>query len=168
MQPLLILLPGTKNRKIHVFCIQRTILMKLSNLLALVQLTLITACATSPTPVTEALPTPQERVYYRDADEVPTATAVFVRDSGVLAMWINLHLLINGVKAASIAEGEKVALRLPVGEYVFGVYNTNIYGADVQSTIDQKLDAGQTYLYRVFVSDLIGPKIEIVIEKSVE
>ena len=142
--------------------------MKISTLLALVPLALITACATSPTPVTEAVPTPQERVYFQDVVEVPTATAVFVSDSVVLPMLADLHLLINGVKAASIAAGEKVALRLPAGEYVFGVYNTKIYGADVQDTIDQKLDAGQTYLYRVFVSDFIGPRIERVFEISVE
>jgi hypothetical protein len=119
-------------------------------------------------PVTEALQVPQERIYFQDVVGVPTATAIFVRDSGILAMWVDLHLLINGVKAASIAQSEMVALKLPAGEYVFGVYNTNIYGGDVQDKIDQKLDAGQTYLYRLFWSDRIGPQIERVIGEPVE
>jgi hypothetical protein len=142
--------------------------MKISNLLVLVPLLLITACATAPTPITDADPTPLERVYFQDAVDVPTATAIFVSDLVLLPMLADLHLLINGAKAASIAPSEKVSLKLPAGAYVFSVYNTRIFGADVQDRLEQKLDAGRTYLYRVYVSDRAGPRIQRVIEESGE
>jgi len=119
-------------------------------------------------PIEEAQQTPQERIYFRDADGVPTATAVFVRDSGAYAALLNLHLSINGAKAASIAPSEKVTVRLPAGEYVFGVYPTNIYGSDIQHTTDQKLDAGRTYFFRLSLEDRVGAKIQRVIKYSVE
>ena len=79
------------------------------------------------------------------------ATAVFVRDTGFAASGVYQHLTINEERGAAIDVGEKVTLRLPAGEYVFGITPTDPFGTHATYAIDQKLEAGRIYYYRILV-----------------
>ena len=142
--------------------------MKLSMFLLLPALALA-ACATVPTPMSEALPTPSERIYFRVTEGRPTATVVFIRDRGFAGSGVYQHLLINEEKAASIDVGEKVTLQLLSGEYVFSVMPTDPFGGHAEFGIDQRLEAGRTYAYRILTDGTsFSTRIQRIIGKSVE
>lgn len=140
------------------------------NMRRIVSITLLlTGCATTPTPLSQALPTPEDRIYYRATDGKPTATVVFVRDSGFAASGVYQHLTINEEPGAAIDVGEKATLRLPAGEYVFAVTPTDPFGTFAPYAIDLRLEAGKTYFYRILTDgNNMDTRIQRVLGKSVE
>jgi hypothetical protein len=112
----------------------------------------VTACATTPTSLKETTQVPSERIFYQQqASPEGMSKAIFVRDRGYLMGGAYLHLFINGSKAASIETGERLELLLNPGEYVFGVKPTDYFGAYTLYSIDQVLQAGKTYYYRLLI-----------------
>lgn len=118
-------------------------------LLYVLPLLALTACATTPTPISEAKPTPGERIYFQSVENQPAATAIFIRDRGLAGSGVYQHLSVNGKKAASIDVGEKATLRLAAGEYVFGIMPTDPFGTHAEFSIDQRLDHDRVYTYRI-------------------
>lgn len=128
---------------------------------------LAAACATSPVPIADASPTPAERIYYAAQEGKEFATAVFVRDTGFVGAGVYQHLTINDERAASIDVGEKATLRLSPGEYVLAVKPTDMFGASAPFAIDQKLEAGKTYYYRILTDgNTMSTRIQRMIGKS--
>lgn len=109
----------------------------------------LTACATTPTPLTEAKATPSDRIYIQPFVGQPAATAIFIRDKGFAGSGVYQHLSVNGKKAASIDVGEKATLKLAVGEYVFGIMPTDPFGTHAEFAIDQRLERDRVYTYRI-------------------
>lgn len=129
----------------------------------------LAGCATTPTPLSQALPTPEDRIYYRAPEGKPTATVVFIRDGGFVASGVYQHLTINEERAAAIDVGEKATLRLPAGEYVFAVTPTDPFGTWAPYAIDQRLEAGKTYHYRILTDgNNMDTRLHRVLGKSVE
>jgi len=112
----------------------------------------IAACATTPTPLQETAQVPSGRIYYQQKGLAKDASrAVFVRDRGYLMGGAYLHLFINGEKAASLETGERLELLLNPGDYIFGVKPTDYLNAYTEYSIDQVLQAGKTYYYRLLI-----------------
>jgi len=131
--------------------------------------TLAAACATSPTPISEAPPTPAERIYYTAREGKEFATAVFVRDTGFTGSGVYQHVTINDEPGASIDVGEKATLQLPAGEYVFAVTPTDPFGSTAPYAIDQKLEPGKTYYYRILTDgNTMSTRIQRMPSKSVK
>lgn len=131
--------------------------------------TLASACATTPMPVSEAKETPRERVYFQTRADGPFATAIFVRDTGFTGGGVYQHLTINGEEGAAIDAGEKVTLQLPAGEYSFGVKPTDPFGSSAPYAIDQKLEAGKSYYYRILTDgNTLSTRIQRTIGKFTE
>ena len=118
--------------------------------LILVLATTLSACATTPTSISGAQSVPAERIFYKSpsqSDQV--ATTIFIRDSGLFGSALDNHLAINDTIAATLRVGEKVVLTLPAGEYVFGIHTVELLSSQPVRTIDQRLEAGKTYSYRI-------------------
>ena len=128
---------------------------------------LLVGCATSPTPIAQAKNVPDDRVYYRPQDTSQAATAVFVRDSGAFGSGVYQHLTINEEKAAALDVGEKVTFKLPAGEYAFGIRMTDPFGATAPFSIDQRLETGKSYFYRILI-DQYGARIQRTLGKPAE
>jgi hypothetical protein len=151
-----------KAREIHQYYGER---MK-KRFLALVLTGSLGACATTQTPLFEAQPTPADRVFYKaPAKSSELATAVFIRDSGLFGAALDNHLMINEVHAATLKVGEKVVLALTTGEYVFAVATVNLFSPQPVRTIDQRLEAGRTYTYRISAATG-GPIVQRVIGQA--
>lgn len=130
---------------------------------------LMTGCATAPTPIADARPTHQERIYYRAPEGKSLATTVFIRDTGLAGSAIYQNLIINEERAASIDVGEKTTLQLPPGEYVLAVSPTDLFGNSAPFAIDQKLEAGKTYYYRILTDgNSLSTRIQRMIGKVIE
>lgn len=130
-------------------------------LLALGAMIGITGCTTTPISELTAKHAPLERIFFESAPgNSEPAVATFVRDSGAFGSAVDLHLFINGEKAASLRAGEKVEIQLIPGEYVFGVRPTDPFGATSLRSIDQNLRPRQKYFYRIF-RDANNPNAEI-------
>lgn len=111
----------------------------------------IAGCTTTPVSELTAKHVPLEKIFFESAPATPeNAVATFVRDSGAFGAAVDLHLFINGKKAASLRAGEKVEIRLIPGAYIFGVLPTDPFGAISLRSIDQTLQPRQKYFYRIF------------------
>lgn len=127
----------------------------------------LTGCATTPTPIADARPTPQERIYYRAPEGKSLATAIFIRDAGFAGSGVYQHLTINDERAATIDVGEKATLQLLAGEYVFAVAPTELFGTSAPFAIDQKLEADKTYYYRILTDgNSLGTRIQRILGKN--
>jgi hypothetical protein len=135
------------------------------SLIVSLAVSLLAGCASTPQPIGEAPTVPESRVFYGDtaAEGAPFATVVFVRDVGFAGAGVYNHLFINGKKAASLDPGEKVAFRLPPGEYLFGAVPTTVLGLMSVNNIEQTLQAGRTYRYRMKVE---GHTMRATIERD--
>lgn len=111
----------------------------------------LAACATTPIPITKASAVPAERIFVPTTTAGPAAKAIFVRDTGLLGSGVFHHLYINGKLAASLDGGEKIEIRLPPGEYIFGVKPTDPFGSAAVYSIDQQLKQDLVYTYRLLV-----------------
>lgn len=119
-------------------------------LLMIPVLAVAAGCATTQIAEADAKPVPVDRVYFKGATPEPPAVAqvIFVRDTGFRGGGVYKHVSINGVRSASLNPGEKWTVTLPAGEYIFGVVATNIFNRP-DFSIDQQLQAGRTYTYRI-------------------
>jgi len=130
---------------------------------------IVAGCATVPTPVSQAIPTPADRIYYPDARNGPVATVIFVRDTGFVGSAVYQNLTINEERGAAIDVGERATLRLSPGEYVFAVTPTDPFGSWAPFSIDQRLEAGKTYFYRILTDgNTMETRIQRVIGQSVK
>lgn len=128
---------------------------------------LVSACATSPTPISRAVETPIERKFYKASIDGPFATATFIRDTGFFGSAVYQHLFINEEQAADVDVGEKVSFRLRPGEYVFSVIPTDPFGVSAPYAIDQKLEAGKSYYYRILLDGATeGTRLQRTISSS--
>lgn len=118
---------------------------------ALLSSVLLVGCATTPMPVDKAKITPSERVYLKTQSSPENATVVFIRDEGFLGSGVYQNLTINEEKAAAVDVGEKVMFWLPAGEYLFGVTPTDPFGGAAGFSIDQRIEAKKTYMYRILI-----------------
>ena len=76
----------------------------------------------------------------------------------------SIHLSINDEKAASIDTGEKVTIRLPAGEYSFSVVPTDPFGTHAVFSIDQRLEDGKVYTYRILTD---GDDLKTRIQRTI-
>lgn len=97
------------------------------------------------------------------------ATVVFVRDTGFIGSAVYQNLTINEERAAAMDVGEKVTFQLPAGEYVFGIKPTDIFGIVAPFAIEQKLEGGKIYHYRILAGgDAASVRIQRMLNKSIQ
>lgn len=130
---------------------------------------ILAGCATSSVAPAAAAPTPKERIFYTQKVSTKSpAKAVFVRDTGFTGAGVYKHLSINGEKAASLDVGERADFVLEPGEYVFSVIPTDAFGTHNDYAIDQVLQPGRTYFYRVLTDgNSMMTRIQRVANQSV-
>jgi len=109
--------------------------------------------------MTKAAQVPPERVYFQsDSDAKIAAKVVFVKDEGTWASIGYHQVFIDGKLAASIKSGERLQFQLNPGDYVFGILPTfltttkdEFIGGYSVTSVDQVLQPGKTYYYRILV-----------------
>jgi len=121
---------------------------------------LMVGCATEIT-VRDALPVPQERVFFKVLPKSSDpARATFVRDAWLLPTApINIRISVNGEFAAAFAAGERWEVALDPGDYLFGLRVTTLEGEPMtfhERIIDQTLLPGTRYQYRMLLDPAIG------------
>jgi hypothetical protein len=80
---------------------------------------LLSGCATTPIPLTEAKPAPSDRLLaYQDKNAETTSTLVVTRDGGFLGGGCYYAVSINGTLAARLDTGETSRFYLVPGEVV--------------------------------------------------
>ena len=131
--------------------------------------TLIFGCATTITPMSEARPTPDDRIYYRIHDDKPFATVIFVRDTGFVGSGVYQNVSVDEERGAAIDVGEKATFRIPPGEHVFSVIPTDPFGTHAPYAIDQRLEAGKTYYYRILTDgNTMSTRLQRMLGKPAE
>lgn len=122
---------------------------------------LVAACATIPTPISQAQPVPGERVYVQPTESTANSARVFIVRDDVQMLWGDYgyhQVFLNGKRIATLAKREQLLVNLEPGDYVLGVLFT--FGADRTEpyaagwsvySLDQTLQSGRTYYYRVLI-----------------
>ncbi|WP_256594814.1 hypothetical protein [Pseudomonas sp. OV226] len=119
--------------------------------IALLGSTLLSGCATSPTPSSQAKPVPPERLFAFQAQaEAAHGTLVVTRDTGLTGSACNTILYIDGSKSAEIAPGETARFYLEPGERIIGVNSTQFCGGGLKER-SLVLDAGAVKKYRISI-----------------
>lgn len=81
----------------------------------------LVGCATHPTPSSEALPVPADRVFAFQAPiDRPSGTLIVVRDKGLIASGCPMAFYVDGTLAAHLRTGESTTLIVPVGSRILG------------------------------------------------
>lgn len=112
---------------------------------------LLSGCATSPVPSSQADPVPAGRLLaFQATPPSPYGTLVVTRDSGFTGSACNTILYIDGKKAAEIASGESAKFYLEPGERIVGVNSTTLCGGGLKER-SFVLDAGATKKYRISI-----------------
>jgi hypothetical protein len=116
----------------------------------LLMLIALGGCASTQISINDATEAPSERIIFNQRLPLEgNAVAFFVRDSGFIGSAVYLHLYIDGKEAAILNPGEKVDFVLPPGAHIFGVVPTNPLNIAPFNSIDQNLNPGGQYFYRI-------------------
>ncbi|HRP25452.1 MAG TPA: hypothetical protein PK205_16495 [Promineifilum sp.] len=130
-------------------------------LAALATSVLVSGCATEAISPLQARDVPKERHH-----STPTVTsknparAVVVRDTGLYGSGLNVHFSINGERTATFSTGERLAVTLDPGIYIFGVLQSVTLGSVQEKNIETRLEPGATYYYRIMIEDQTGTSIQ--------
>jgi hypothetical protein len=112
----------------------------------------IISCTSTPVPIYDAEFTPEKRIYYKSKNpNRDGAIAVFIRDRSMHGKWVHANLFINEKHAADIDVGERVDFILDPNEYIFSVKLTDSLGLTISDSLNQTLQSGKEYYYRIFM-----------------
>lgn len=109
---------------------------------------LLTGCATTPVPISEATPVPPTRHLAFKSPGDGTAPVVIRRDSGLQASVCATQVFVNGALAAYIRSGEIVTLHVPAGETILGAMADAICAGGLVE-LQVKLTPGRAAHYRI-------------------
>jgi len=119
--------------------------------LVLAAASLLSGCATSPVPSSEADPVPVSRLSgFQEHPNGAFGTLVVTRDTGITGSACNTVLYIDGQKSAEIAAGETARFYVGVGERIIGVNSTALCGGGLKER-SFVLDSGTTKKYRISI-----------------
>ena len=133
----------------------------MKKLAILLSILIVSACATVPTPNSEQRLVPSGQVFLKSLPpSQDTAQIVVIRDQGFFGSANFLHFYIDGQKVASLDPRERLELYLAAGEHIFGVKPTDPLGVHAGFNIDQTLQSGRTYYYRLLIDSNAGARIQ--------
>jgi hypothetical protein len=106
----------------------------------------LAACGTTPTPVADTRPAPAERVFaFATQPAGEYGTLVVTRDRGLSGSAAGIDLIINGTRAATLRQGERVTLYVPAGEEI----TVTAQVLRQTQTVETTFKPGQTRTYRM-------------------
>ena len=122
-------------------------------LLILPLLILLSSCATTPIPTSEARPVPSDRLLapqYFTRHESGDIEVIVKRDQGLSGSGNAIILYLNGQPVANLASGEIVRLYLPPGRYLLGVLpSLNFLGAHSLQETEAVIAPGAPSTFRI-------------------
>jgi hypothetical protein len=151
---------GLERKKI----INKAIMEKLIFVVAAVAL--LSSCATSPVPLSEAKATPADRVFLADLGSSAAAGNIVVsRDSGFLGGGCFVGFYIDGSLVAKMDTGEKARFPVSAGEHVVGVGNPGgnglcAFNKDYRRETSTIIKAGDVKYFRMVVRPGDGIALE--------
>ncbi|MFN6506313.1 hypothetical protein [Xanthomonas translucens] len=115
---------------------------------------LLGACATKPVTDLAASNAPAQRVYAHQLDVTGGALLVVTRDAGFSGSACSVAVLIDGVVAATLEQGERVSFHLPAGEAILGIRQAGsklcgLAEDRMRRETSVSLPAGATKKYRI-------------------
>lgn len=108
--------------------------------------TVLTACSTTPVPLSEANFTAEQHLYHTVSAD--TAPVTIRRDRGFLGRGCATRIYANGKLAAHLQTGEAVVLNLPAGEVILGA-EPGMLCPGVLVEREATLEAGKPVHFRV-------------------
>ncbi|MDO8374968.1 MAG: hypothetical protein Q7K57_57530 [Burkholderiaceae bacterium] len=111
-------------------------------------LALLSGCATTPVPLSEATAVPADRQFLFAIPVGGTAPIVITRDIGMLGTGCATRVTVDGKLAALVRSGEKVTLNIPLGTAVLGAEPDGICGGGLVE-IEAKPQGTDPILFRI-------------------
>ena len=108
----------------------------------------LVGCATTPIPLSEAVPVPPDRQFLFAIPVGGTAPIVITRDIGMLGTGCATRVTVDGKLAALVRSGEKVTLNIPSGTVVLGAEPDGICGGGLVE-IEAKPQGAAPILFRI-------------------
>lgn len=114
----------------------------------LVVIAVMSGCATTPIPSSQADNVSAERhLRFRSAAS-GTVPIVITRDAGLMSSACSTRVFVNGELAANIRAGEKVTLNIPAGDVILGAQPDGICAGGLVE-IEARLQAAKPSQYRI-------------------
>ena len=111
---------------------------------------LLSACATTAVPTTEAKPTRDVLDAALTIQRDGTGKVLIKRDLGAVGSACAIRVSVNGKPLANLRAGQIVSAHLEPGEYILGASSTGICGGgDAESPL--QLSVGEVRTYRVSI-----------------
>lgn len=128
-------------------------------------LALLTACASTPVPLSEAKPVPADRLFAFQSKTDSASRAIVTRDTSFQGGGCYLGVFIDGTLAGKVDPGEVASFHLPAGEHLIGVGTTEgrglcAFSTDLRREITANFPAGRTSYYRIVTRSEEGPALE--------
>lgn len=128
-------------------------------------LALLTACASTPVPLTEAKPVPADRLLAFQAKADGTGRAVVTRDRSFQGAGCYAGFFVDGNLVGKLDPGESATFHLPAGEHIVGVGSKDgrglcAMGNGTLHEITTVFAADQTRYYRIVTPPGDAPKLE--------
>ncbi|WP_337262965.1 MULTISPECIES: membrane lipoprotein lipid attachment site-containing protein [unclassified Serratia (in: enterobacteria)] len=89
-------------------------------LFALVATAILSGCASSPVPLSDAKTAPADRVFLFQSPKTDSAEITIIRDGGVVGSACLITAYINGQRVANLESKEKAAFYVSPGELMLG------------------------------------------------
>ncbi len=135
-------------------------------LIAALGLALLSGCATSATPVSQAEPVPSDELYaFQSKSDDGGGTVTVIRDSGVLGAGCDVVVYVDGKKAAKVGTGQRASFYLPAGQPNLGIglADSGLCGGMAIRSITANVQDGKESVYRIsgdMSGVFIGPYIK--------
>jgi hypothetical protein len=116
---------------------------------------LLSGCATTPTPTSEAKPVPLARLFesqYFHRRDPQDIEVIVKRDQGFSGSGTGIVLHLDGKPVANLASGEIVRLYLPTGRYLLGVIPTINLGSHSLQETEAVVTPDSSQIYRIHTS----------------
>lgn len=113
---------------------------------------LLSGCATTLTPTSEAKPVPLARLFesqYFHRSDPQDIEVIVKRDQGFSGSGTGIMLHLDGKPVANLASGEIVRLYLPTGRYLLGVIPTINLGSHSLQETEAVVTPDSSQIYRI-------------------
>lgn len=113
---------------------------------------LLTGCASSPVPSSEAEPVPSSRLFAYQAIVSGGSTLVVTRDKGFVGAGCNAMVTIDGRRAAEVGAGETAKFRVAPGVHIVSASSCGSGLKELETTIK----AGGTKKFRISIDSAMS------------
>jgi hypothetical protein len=110
---------------------------------------LAAGCATQSPTAEQLVPVPSAQVLATPVAGATPARVTVIRDVGIVGAGVFFHVYLDGVRIASLGQGQWHTFNVEPGEHQIGVMPTDLLGTHRPKTVETLWRPGQSVVYRV-------------------